>query len=136
MALTKELDYEAFLTGFFLPQAVRHPFFAIRAFNCEVGTIKDAARGNSTTGRMRMMWWRETLDGVYGGAPQKHPVAAALQEAIAESPGLSRRWFDRIIDAREGDLTPEKIGAIVDVVRDEISDDAMLVLGSYPDVEG
>ena len=42
----------------------------------------------------------------------------------------SRNWHE------EGDLTPEKIGAIVDVVRDEISDDAMLVLGSYPDVEG
>ena len=35
----------------------------------------------------------------------------------------------------DGDLTAEKIEALVSTVGEEISDEAELVLGTYPDVE-
>ena len=41
----------------------------------------------------------------------------------------SRNWHE------QGDLTTEKIQDIVKIVGDEISDEARLVLGTYPDIE-
>ena len=35
----------------------------------------------------------------------------------------------------DGDLTPQKIETLVSKVGEEISDEAELVLGTYPDVE-
>lgn len=42
---------------------------------------------------------------IFAGEPPPQPVALALADVISKEPGLlTRRWFDRILDARMVDL--------------------------------
>ena len=96
------------------------------------------------------------------GTPQDNATVADLEVALKDEFGprvevahnvdkepeddmpLFEVWFEgyryKVLHSRnfheEGDLDATKIASIVDVVRDEISDEAMLVLGSYPEVDG
>ncbi|MEL7030585.1 MAG: squalene/phytoene synthase family protein, partial [Pseudomonadota bacterium] len=54
-------------------------------------------------GEIRLQWWRETIEGLYAGAPRRHDVALALAEAIDQA-GLDREPLDRLIDAHSFDL--------------------------------
>ena len=67
--------------------------------------IKDSTKGNEQAGRLRMAWWRDVLERAYDNeaALPKHPVGAALREVISRG-GYKRRWFERMLDAREEDL--------------------------------
>jgi NADH dehydrogenase [ubiquinone] 1 alpha subcomplex assembly factor 6 len=47
-----------------MPIESRKAFFAIRALNIELATIRDVT-SNATLGRMRMQWWRLTLKDIY-----------------------------------------------------------------------
>lgn len=92
---------------------IRRAFFALRAFNIETALVKDVARGNALPAQMRMQWWREVVAAIYapgagadGNANGKlppHPVARALRDAVAAH-GLTRRWLDRLLEARLRDL--------------------------------
>ena len=57
-------DYNAFLTHFAYPTALQPYFFALRAFNAELASIKDDV-SNELIGRVRMGWWRDAIRGVY-----------------------------------------------------------------------
>src|SRR5258708_22148216 len=58
-------------------------------------------------GRIRLEWWREAIDEIYRGrTPRQHEVVGPLAAAI-ERHDLTRYHFDRLIDAREGDLADE-----------------------------
>ena len=65
-------------------------------------------------GAMRLQWWRDTLDGVFAGEPRRHPVATLLARAIAQH-SLDRALFDRLLDAREGDLSDEAAATLADL---------------------
>ncbi|XP_053571194.1 NADH dehydrogenase (ubiquinone) complex I, assembly factor 6 isoform X3 [Bombina bombina] len=52
---------------------------------------------------MRMQFWRDTVQEVYGDKPPHHPVALELSEAVQKH-RLNKRWITRIIDAREKNL--------------------------------
>jgi len=56
-------------------------------------------------GLMRLQWWRDALEGIYGGTPRRHEVIAPLAAAIRDH-RLERRLLDRLIDAREADMDP------------------------------
>ncbi|CAM9375386.1 unnamed protein product [Pylaiella littoralis] len=56
-------------------------------------------------GKMRMQWWKDSLADIFAGEPPPLPVALALAEVVAnQRGGLTRRWFDRVLDARMADL--------------------------------
>ena len=58
-------------------------------------------------GRIRLQWWRETLEAIHDGKPaRRHEVALPLAAAI-RAHDLDRASFDRLLDAREADLEPE-----------------------------
>jgi phytoene synthase len=58
-------------------------------------------------GRIRLQWWRESLEAIYDGGPVRpHEIVTPLADLI-RTRGLSRRHFDRLLDAREQDLAPE-----------------------------
>jgi phytoene synthase len=58
-------------------------------------------------GEIRLTWWGEALDEIYGGgAVRSHPVALALADAV-RGRGLERAPLDALIEARFGDLAPE-----------------------------
>ena len=84
----------------------------------ETGTIIDSVRGNVLPGRVRIQWWRDVIDQIYesGAPPRGSQIAAALAAAVDEH-RLSRRWLDRVIEARERDLEGEQPATVRDLNR-------------------
>jgi NADH dehydrogenase [ubiquinone] 1 alpha subcomplex assembly factor 6 len=97
-------DFEGYLCGSLMPSTARESFFVMRALNIELAGVREAARGNAATGRIRMAFWRELIDKVYTrGAQHSHPLAQPLRAAV-ERHAHTRRWLERLVDARDGDL--------------------------------
>jgi len=103
-------DADAYLCGSLLPSAARDAFFAVRALNLELAGVRDAARGNVPMARLRFAFWRDLVAEAFSGrAPAagsprtEHPLFAPLAASAARH-RLTRRWLDRLIEAREADL--------------------------------
>ena len=102
-ALARVADYDRYLSALFAPAGSREALFALIAFNYEIARIPEAV-SEPMLGRIRLQWWREVLEAVYGGEqPRRHEVAVPLATAI-RSRSLDRAAFDALLDAREGDL--------------------------------
>lgn len=58
-------------------------------------------------GEIRLTWWGEALDEIYGPGPVRaHPAALALADAVRHR-GLARAPLDALVEARFGDLEPQ-----------------------------
>jgi NADH dehydrogenase [ubiquinone] 1 alpha subcomplex assembly factor 6 len=102
-SIVRTHDRDRFQTVLFAPGQVREALFAIYAFNYEIARVRETVR-EPMLGQIRLQWWREAIDAAYGEAqPRRHEVVEPLTTAI-RSRGLSRGYFDRLIDARERDL--------------------------------
>jgi len=101
-SLVRRYDRDRYLTALFAPALRRGDLLALYAFNHEIAKTRETV-SEPMIGRIRLQWWRETLDGIAAGTVREHPVAAALADAIAAR-HLPRPLFDRLIDAREADL--------------------------------
>lgn len=100
--LVKKHDFENYLCGLLLPADSRAAYFAIRAFNVELATVRDQINSNAMAGRIRFQWWRDVLKDIVesdGEQARQQPVALALKRHIREK-SLSLHWFERSIDAR------------------------------------
>jgi phytoene synthase len=115
-ALVRRHDPDRYRTALFAPSGRREALFALYAFNYEVARVRDSVT-TPILGQIRLQWWREALDAAYAGtAPRRHEVAEPLTAAI-RAYGLTRRRFDRLIDAREADLAdqpPATLAALED----------------------
>jgi NADH dehydrogenase [ubiquinone] 1 alpha subcomplex assembly factor 6 len=99
-------DRDRYLTTLFAPAERRSALIALYAFNFEVAKTREIVR-EPLLGRIRLQWWRESIDAIYRGAPlRQHEVMAPLAAAIRRH-DLTRYHFDRLIDAREADLAEE-----------------------------
>ena len=79
------------------PQA-RADLIALYAFEAELLAIPTRVT-QPLLAEMRYVWWREQMDGVFGGVARKgHPVLEALTDLVARR-GLERRPFDALIEA-------------------------------------
>mmetsp|Transcript_42718 Transcript_42718/g.69276 ORF Transcript_42718/g.69276 Transcript_42718/m.69276 type:complete len:151 (+) Transcript_42718:264-716(+) len=90
-----------------MPTAARPAFYALRAFNIELASVRDSVRKTPSVGRLRIQWWRDALDRIYKGEAPAVPVAIALQQAVRRH-SLSRLWLERLIDERDCDLDDEQ----------------------------
>ena len=105
----RSADYEAYLCGSLLPSQARDSFFTLRALNAELASVREAARGNAATGRMRMAFWRDLVDKAFSGAAAgasgatAHPLFEPLKACLGRHKH-TRRWLERLIDARDSDL--------------------------------
>jgi NADH dehydrogenase [ubiquinone] 1 alpha subcomplex assembly factor 6 len=104
LELVKTHDYESFVSGLLVPKQHRGIYYALRAFNVEMATIKDQIpRNNVNAGRIRFQFWRDSLHQLYEGrglSPSNNqPVAKALQHHMAHR-DLKLRWFERMIESR------------------------------------
>lgn len=87
--------------------------------NVELATIKDSIRSNHLTGKIRVQWWRERVSALYespGGATRETPLLLELDRAIAAH-DLTRRWFERLLDARDQDLDVDQPLSLEDLER-------------------
>ncbi len=98
-------DRDRYLTALFAPAERREDLFALYAFNLEVAKTAEVV-SEAMVGRIRLQWWREAIEEIYGDRPRAHAVIGPLARAV-DRHGLSRAPFDRLIDAREADLAGE-----------------------------
>lgn len=126
-----------------MPASARKQYFALRALNVELASIKDGNErrrmgmggqeaGSSLALRMRMQWWRDALNELYPddqtseSAPSpegflsstaanywRNPVVRALHHAIEES-DLTKRFLERLLDARDADLDIQQMATLDD----------------------
>src|SRR5271156_3871594 len=102
-ALVRRHDRDRYQTALFAPAARREALFALYAFNYEIARVREAVT-QPMLGHIRLEWWRENLAAAFAnGAVRRHPVVEALTVAIRER-GLTRVYFDRLINAREADF--------------------------------
>lgn len=58
-------------------------------------------------GEIRLTWWAEALDEIYGSGPVRaHPAALALADAVRRA-NLARAPLEALVEARFADLAPE-----------------------------
>ncbi len=106
----RRYDHDRYLTCLFAPRAARAHLFALYAFNLEVAKTPEVV-SEAMLGQIRLQWWRESIEGVFAGNPRHHEVVEPLARAVAER-GLTRDHFERLIDAREADLSQEPPGSL------------------------
>ncbi len=99
-------DRDRYLTTLFAPSGKRAALVALYAFNFEVAKTREVVH-EPLLGRIRLQWWRESVDAIYRDLPlRQHEVVEPLAAAIRRH-DLTRYHFDRLIDAREADLADE-----------------------------
>ena len=101
-AIVKRSDYENYLCTLLLPAEFRRSVFAVRAFNCELATVREAV-SNAAVGLMRLKFWADSLDKIMQANPPAHPVAAELS-LVAKRHKLSKMWLKQLIESREWSL--------------------------------
>ena len=106
--LVKRRDYEGYLCTLLLPPAARREAFALRAFNVELSSVRDAVR-ETTLGRMRLQFWSDALDAMYegdGGGKKvpDHPAVSELHRSVRRR-GLSQKLLHRLVDSRKTSLS-------------------------------
>jgi len=114
----RRLDHDRYLTTLFLPAETRADALALYAFNLEIARTREIV-SEPLLGQIRLQWWRETIDGIYGGTPREHPVIEALVTACHRN-RLDRQALEALIDARESDLDdspPSDLDALISYAR-------------------
>ncbi|XP_063984016.1 NADH dehydrogenase (ubiquinone) complex I, assembly factor 6 [Diachasmimorpha longicaudata] len=98
MELVRRNDFESYLCTLLLPNDLRAPAFAIRAFNVEIALIQDQTTEAAISG-MRYSFWNDTLKKIYSDNPPQAPVPLELHR-ILKTVKLSKHYFQRLLDAR------------------------------------
>lgn len=107
-------DFEAYICGNLMPSSARQSFFTMRTLNIELASVRENARGNAAMGHLRMGFWRDVVDKASSGGHSSHPLFPALKAAFS-SHRHTKRWLDRLIDARDDDLDGRPPSTIADV---------------------
>ena len=112
--LVRQHDRDRYLLTLFVPRAAREALFSLYAFNNEVARVRDRV-SELIIGRMRLQWWRDCLDEIYGEGPvRRHEVATPLADVI-RAHDLPRAPFDRLVDARDAALERERFQTMGDL---------------------
>jgi hypothetical protein len=129
-----------------MPSDARKSYFSIRALNVELASIKDGSvsrkvggaqfdeSGASMALKIRVQWWREAINQIYGNGSTvdelsttpdfvasmansvwKNPVVRVLDYAAQESK-LTRRFLERLLEAREEDLDVRQVETMNDAI--------------------
>jgi phytoene synthase len=105
-AQIRRIDPDRWLSSRFIADsAARADVLTIYAYDNELARAPKVA-SNPLLGEIRLTWWREALDEIYGGLPVRaHPVARALDEVVKRH-DLARPPLEAMIDARYRELEP------------------------------
>lgn len=144
--LVQNRDREGYLCGLLMPYEARSSYFAVRALNVELASIKDGSvsrqvggaqfeeSGASMALKIRVQWWRDAMNQIYGGDDDNssskilsgdtsdaggilagmanscwnNPVVRVLDHAVHKS-NLTRRFLERLLEAREEDLNVKQL---------------------------
>lgn len=110
-------DQDRWLASRFIADAGRRAdVMALYAFDHVLSRVPHQV-SEPLMGEIRLTWWTEALDEIYGSGPVRaHPVALALADAVRHRE-LARAPLEALVEARFGDLSPEPFvnaeGAII-----------------------
>jgi NADH dehydrogenase [ubiquinone] 1 alpha subcomplex assembly factor 6 len=95
-------DHARFLAILYAPRNKRESLLALALLNAELARIRDSV-SEPMIGEVRLAWWREAVEDLYGGSVRKHDVLDALaqSETIKYVP---HALLDSIIEARIDDI--------------------------------
>jgi phytoene synthase len=96
-------DRDRFQTALFAPAARREALFALYAFNYEIARVRETV-SQPVLGQIRLQWWRESIAAAFEDGPIRRHIVVEPLTAAVRTHYLTRAHFDRLIDAREGDL--------------------------------
>jgi phytoene synthase len=137
----RSFDRDRYLMALFAPRDRRGDLLALYAFNVEVARIRELVR-EPMMGVIRLQWWHDAVAEIYAGGERRHQIVQALAAAVRRR-GLLRGHFDRLLEAREQDMSakpPADLAALVayaDATAGSFGRLTVEVLGgpSNPDVE-
>jgi phytoene synthase len=112
-ALVRSADKDRWLTALFVPEERRPLIHALYAFNAELARIRDQV-SQPMLGEIRLQWWEDAVNGIYGGATPEHPVLQVLARAIAVG-DLPLHAFRNMIEARKTDLYDDPMPSMSDL---------------------
>lgn len=140
MSLDSEVrraDEDRWLASRFAPADVRQRLIALYAFNHEVARTPETVT-QPALGAIRLAWWREALEEIYGGGTQRaHPVVEALAR---ERVHFTLGGLIALIDARERDLdaapfaTWDEMDAYIDATAGQLMRLAVTACGAEPEL--
>ncbi|KAK4650906.1 hypothetical protein QC762_701560 [Podospora pseudocomata] len=104
----KHSDYETYLIRQFVPRSANDAYHALRTLNLELARLPETV-SNPTIGRLRIQFWRDTIERVFAGSPPREPIAILLHSAIAQlksragdgSASSLKFWLLRFLKTRE-----------------------------------
>ena len=105
-ALLRHHDRDRFQTALFAPAERREALLALYTFNYEIARVRETVT-EPMLGQIRLQWWRDVIAAVFAGEPPRHHLVAVPLTAAIHGCGLTRAYFDRLIDTRERDLVDE-----------------------------
>ncbi|MCQ8185130.1 squalene/phytoene synthase family protein [Parvularcula maris] len=108
LELVEGLEPDWLLPLPYVPGEGRGAWLSILGFAAEV--IASPARvSNGMLGRIRLQWWREALEEVFGSAPvRQHPVVEALSVSLSDHPAKDelQDGLGKLVDGLEPFLEP------------------------------
>ena len=107
-AFVRRVDPDRWLSSRFIADTEkRADVIALYAFDHELARASKVA-SNPLIAEIRLTWWREALDDIYGGkVVRAHPAARALGVAVRRR-ALERALLEDMIDARIEALDPDQ----------------------------
>jgi phytoene synthase len=125
-ALVRRVDPDRWLSSRFISDPEkRADVVALYAFDYELRRAIEATT-NPIMAEIRLTWWSEALDEVYGGGPvRRHPVADAVA-ALVRRREVPRRLLEETIEARLQGGEPQTITTAAARVLDPGVDDAAM----------
>ena len=79
--IVRTYDRDHYLAALFMPEDRRAQVLALYAFSAEISRIAGQV-SEPQLAEIRLQWWLDSVDGIYAGEVQSHPVAVALARAI------------------------------------------------------
>jgi NADH dehydrogenase [ubiquinone] 1 alpha subcomplex assembly factor 6 len=133
--LVRERDREGYFCGLLMPSAAQKAYFAVRAFNVELASIKDGHNLRNSGQRdsagtlvlqIRMQWWRDALHEIYDNSDTASTGSTntSIAKRNATDPILSSlsvaSWHSPVVRAldvanRECSLTRRFLERLIDV---------------------
>eukprot|EP00871_Galdieria_phlegrea_P002801 jgi/Galph1/3521/GphlegSOOS_G2173.1 len=98
LSTTRQYDHDQFLINLLQPKQHRRAHAAIRAFNIELTRIRQVVT-NEDLGYLRIAFFREAIEKVYAGVPDKQPVLDLLTETVMNY-AISKKWLEQLLTAR------------------------------------
>jgi 15-cis-phytoene synthase len=111
--LVRAGDKDRFLASLFAPEDKRKHLHALYAFNIEVSRIPELV-SDVAVGEIRYQWWLDTIDAIYSGEEQQHPVAQGLAAAILVG-DVPKHALQNLVKAKIFDLYADPMPSMADL---------------------